>query len=213
MGTTPLEQLGEQAKAHADAFGSAVGEIWKSMSGLAMPPTALGNLQADYLKEATTLWNNSLQALTADGEGQAPKLPDRRFSAKDWGANPASAYTAQMYLLNARALMQMAESLQGDEKAKGRVRFAVQQWIDAMSPSNFLALNPEAQRKALETRGESITQGLQHLWHDLQQGHVSQNRRKRLRGGPQRGHHRRHGGVRKRAVPADRIQAADGQGA
>lgn len=174
MGTTPLEQLGEQAKAHADAFGSAVGEIWKSMSGLAMPPTALGNLQADYLKEATTLWNNSLQALTADGEAQAPKLPDRRFSAKDWGANPASAYTAQMYLLNARALMQMAESLQGDEKAKGRVRFAVQQWIDAMSPSNFLALNPEAQRKALETRGESITQGLQHLWHDLQQGHVSQ---------------------------------------
>jgi polyhydroxyalkanoate synthase len=54
------------------------------------------------------------------------------------------------------------------------VRFAVQQWVDAMSPSNFLALNPEAQRKALETRGESIAQGIQHLVRDLQQGHVSQ---------------------------------------
>ena len=170
----PYEQLGQQAKAHADAFGSAVGEIWKTMSGLMMPPAAVGNLQADYLKDATTLWNNTLQAVAAEGEKAVPSLPDRRFSAKDWGANPAAAYTAQMYLLNARTLMQMAESLQGDEKAKGRVRFAVQQWVDAMSPSNFLALNPEAQRKALETGGESITQGLQHLWHDLQQGHVSQ---------------------------------------
>ena len=170
----PYEQLGQQAKAHADAFGSAVGEIWKTMSGLMMPPAAIGNLQADYLKDATTLWNSTLQAVSAEGEKTQPQLPDRRFSAKDWGANPAAAYTAQMYLLNARTLMQMAESLQGDEKAKGRVRFAVQQWVDAMSPSNFLALNPEAQRKALETGGESITQGLQHLWHDLQQGHVSQ---------------------------------------
>ena len=170
----PYEQLGQQAKAHADAFGSAVGEIWKTMSGLMMPPAAIGNLQADYLKDATTLWNSTLQAVSAEGEKTQPQLPDRRFSAKDWGANPAAAYTAQMYLLNARTLMQMAESLQGDEKAKGRVRFAVQQWVDAMSPSNFLALNPEAQRKALETGGESITQGLQHLRHDLQQGHVSQ---------------------------------------
>ena len=43
-----------------------------------------------------------------------------------------------------------------------------------LSPSNFLALNPEAQRKALDTKGESIAQGLAHLWGDVQQGHVSQ---------------------------------------
>ncbi len=42
------------------------------------------------------------------------------------------------------------------DSPRGRVRFAVQQWIDAASPSNYLALNPEAQRKALETGGESI---------------------------------------------------------
>ncbi len=50
----------------------------------------------------------------------------------------------------------------------------MQQWVDAASPSNYLALNPEAQRKALETKGESIGQGLQHLWNDMQQGHMSQ---------------------------------------
>jgi polyhydroxyalkanoate synthase len=79
-----------------------------------------------------------------------------------------------MYLLNARTLMQMAEGVQGDEKTKARIRFAVQQWIDASSPSNFLAFNPEALKKAVETKGESIAAGLQHLVEDVQKGHVSQ---------------------------------------
>jgi polyhydroxyalkanoate synthase subunit PhaC len=64
--------------------------------------------------------------------------------------------------------------VQGDEKTRARIRFSVQQWIEASSPANYLALNPEAQRKALETKGESIAQGLQHLLKDIQQGHVSQ---------------------------------------
>jgi polyhydroxyalkanoate synthase len=79
-----------------------------------------------------------------------------------------------MYLLNARTLMQMADSVEGDEKTRARIRFAVQQWVDAVAPSNYLALNPEALRKAVETKGESIGQGLQHLMHDVKQGHVSQ---------------------------------------
>jgi len=54
------------------------------------------------------------------------------------------------------------------------VRFAVQQWVDAMSPSNYLALNPEAIRKAVESNGESIALGVRHLVEDMQQGHLSQ---------------------------------------
>ncbi|HET9644178.1 MAG TPA: class I poly(R)-hydroxyalkanoic acid synthase, partial [Burkholderiaceae bacterium] len=64
--------------------------------------------------------------------------------------------------------------IEGDEKTRQRIRFAVQQWIDAASPSNYLALNPEAQRKAIETQGESLSHGLQQLWDDVQQGHLSQ---------------------------------------
>ena len=45
---------------------------------------------------------------------------------------------AQAYLLNARTLLQMAESVQGDAKTKAKIRFAVQQWVDAASPANFL---------------------------------------------------------------------------
>ncbi|HWH83339.1 MAG TPA: class I poly(R)-hydroxyalkanoic acid synthase [Burkholderiaceae bacterium] len=127
----------------------------------------MAELQQGYVKAATELWNQALGA-------QAAASTDRRFAAPDWAKSPASAYTAQLYLLNARTLMQMAEGLQGDTKTKARVRFAVQQWIDAAAPSNYLALNPEAQRKAIDTKGESITVGLTHLLEDVRQGHVSQ---------------------------------------
>ena len=155
--------------ASMQVMGAQLGEVWKSMSGLSLPMPAMAEVQNTYLKQATELWNQTLQ----HGQGAAPTA-DRRFASPAWAANPASAYTAQMYLLNARTLMQMAESLEGDQKTKQRIRFSVQQWIDAASPNNFLALNPDAQRKALETQGESICQGMKNLWHDVQQGHVSQ---------------------------------------
>ena len=172
--TESLGNAAAQAQAGAEAFGAALTNIWKSMSDLSLPPQAMSSVQSDYLQQATKLWNESLQAVSGQGGAKVTPPADRRFAGKDWADNPAAAYTAQMYLLNARTMMQMAEQIQGDEKTKARVRFAVQQWVDAVSPSNFLALNPEAQRKALETKGESISQGLQHLWHDVQQGHVSQ---------------------------------------
>jgi len=158
----------------AHAFGTAVGDIWKSMSELSLPLPALSELQSNYVKQATEIWNGAVERLKADGEDARHRLPDRRFAASEWAANPVAALTAQIYLLNARTLLQMADSIEGNEKTRQRIRFAVQQWVEAASPSNYLALNPEAQRKALDTKGESITQGLLHLWQDIQQGHVSQ---------------------------------------
>jgi polyhydroxyalkanoate synthase len=161
----------------ADAFGAAVGSMWGAMKGLNLPLEQLAQIQADYVKSATDLWNQSLLRLQPAADAPAGKpapLSDRRFSSNEWAANPVAATTAQLYLLNARAMMQMADSVQGDAKTKGRIRFAVQQWIDATSPSNYLALNPDALKKALDTKGESIVAGMQHLLEDLQKGHVSQ---------------------------------------
>ena len=168
-----------EATAAAEAFAHNASEALATLSSLKLPLPALGQMQGDYLKQASDLWNQHLHGPKAGGTGAGagsppPKPTDRRFAAQDWATNPAAAYTAQMYLLNARTLMQMADEMQGDEKTRQRVRFAVQQWVDATSPSNYLALNPEAQRKALDSKGESIVQGLQHLWNDVQQGHMSQ---------------------------------------
>ncbi len=158
---------GEPAPAIGPGFGSAVGEAWKSLPGVNLPMPELARLQSAYLQGAADLWNQSLSGHTA-------QLPDRRFADSAWSNNPAAAFTAQMYLLNARTLMQMADSVQADPKTRARIRFAVQQCVAAASPSNFLALNPEAMNKALQTQGQSITAGMHNLLQDLGKGHVSQ---------------------------------------
>ncbi len=122
-------------------------------------------LQKQYMDEATSLWNQSLHA--------NPKLKDRRFSAEAWHNNPVSAFTAAVYLLNTRTLMGLAEAAETDAKTKARIQFAIEQWAAATAPSNFLAFNAEAQQKAIDTHGESISKGIQNLLHDMEQGHVS----------------------------------------
>jgi len=164
--TKPRASAGNPGEA-AHGVGSTMGDVWKSVSGVSLPMTELAQLQQDYLQGATELWN---QGLT----GHTPQPQDRRFADSAWAGNPAAAFTAQMYLLNARTLMQMADSVQGDAKTRARIRFAVQQCVAASSPSNFLALNPEALNKALQTKGESITAGMHNLLLDLGKGHVSQ---------------------------------------
>jgi polyhydroxyalkanoate synthase len=128
-------------------------------------PQKLAALQQAYVKEAAELWNQGLKANPVSG--------DKRFAADAWAANPVAAFSAAVYLLNARALLGLAEAADTDEKTKARLRFAVEQWMAASAPSNFLALNAEAQKKAVETKGESIARGLQNLLADIQQGHVS----------------------------------------
>nr|WP_245896463.1 class I poly(R)-hydroxyalkanoic acid synthase [Ottowia oryzae] len=132
---------------------------------LTFPPEKLLELQQNYVREASELWNQTLQA--------NPLVKDRRFKSKAWSDNPMAAFTAAAYLLNARTMMAMAEAAEGDEKSRQRVRFAVEQWVAAASPSNFLALNADAQQKAIETQGESLAKGLANILHDMRQGHVS----------------------------------------
>lgn len=147
-GLSDMGAMFNQAAGHPVSFDSA----------------KLLDIQQTYLSELTQLWNQGLDA---------KPVGDRRFAGEAWGSNPVAAFSAASYLLNARTLMAMAEAVEGDVKTKNRVRFAVQQWIDASSPSNFLAFNAEAQKKAVETQGESIAKGVANLLHDMKQGHVS----------------------------------------
>jgi polyhydroxyalkanoate synthase len=133
-------------------------------------PAKLETLQKQYLEEAAALWTQSAKG--TQGSTQ-PALADKRFKGDAWGANPIASYAAASYLLNTRTLMGMADAVEGDDKTRARIRFAVEQWMAASSPSNFLALNADAQKKAIETKGESIALGMQNLLHDLKQGHVS----------------------------------------
>ncbi|RZI91765.1 MAG: hypothetical protein EOP39_32970, partial [Rubrivivax sp.] len=119
-----------------------------------------------YVEESTRLWNEGLKA--------TPAVKDRRFTAESWTHNPVSAFSAASYLVTARALTGMADAVETDDKTRARIRFAIDQFLAATSPSNFLAFNAEAQYKAVQSHGESIAKGVRNLLHDLRQGHVSQ---------------------------------------
>ncbi len=132
----------------------------------------LQQVQQSYIDGATALWNQSLQAGSAQPPAPTP-APDRRFAATAWNDNPVSKFSAAAYLLNSKALTAMAEAVIGDEKTKARVRFAIEQSLAATAPSNFMALNADAIKKAIDSNGQSIGMGLKNLLHDMQQGHVS----------------------------------------
>ncbi|MDO9234466.1 MAG: class I poly(R)-hydroxyalkanoic acid synthase [Aquabacterium sp.] len=149
-------------------MGQSLGSTLSSLAGMTVPATQLKQIQEDYIEQATALWNQALEA------PNQIKAQDRRFAAAEWANNPISAFMASMYLVNSRTLQRLADNLQGDEKARQRVRFAVQQWSDAASPSNYLVSNPEALKKAVDTKGLSLSSGIQHLLHDVRQGHMSQ---------------------------------------
>lgn len=164
--------------AQAQQFQQSLGKQWQQAlqsfqqagpgapsAPLTFAPDKLQALQEAYVREASELWNQGLHA--------SPVLGDKRFAADAWTRNPVAAFGAAVYLLNARTLLGLAEAAEADAKTKARLRFAVEQWMAASAPSNFMVLNAEAQQKAIDTQGESIARGMQNLLADLQQGHVS----------------------------------------
>ncbi|MES2947555.1 MAG: class I poly(R)-hydroxyalkanoic acid synthase [Pseudomonadota bacterium] len=128
-------------------------------------PDKLQALQQQYLQDVFVLFSQGVPDPTL--------TPDKRFANKAWVSNPMAAYSAAVYLLNARTMLGLADAVETDAKTRNRIRFAIEQWIAAAAPSNFLAFNAEAQSIALETKGESIAKGMQNLMNDLRQGHVS----------------------------------------
>ncbi|MYN30012.1 class I poly(R)-hydroxyalkanoic acid synthase [Duganella levis] len=134
--------------------------------GAHIKPEAMEALKQSYLQDFGALWQDLLA-------GKTPAVSDRRFNSAAWQGNPMTAFNAAAYLLNAKFLNAMVETVDVTPQQKQKIRFAVQQIVDAMSPANFLATNPEAQQKLIETKGESLTRGLANMLGDMGKGHIS----------------------------------------
>lgn len=132
-----------------------------------LDPADVLRLQRDYADQFTALCRLVVNA-------EAPPVSDRRMSSPAWKTSPFFTFQAAVYQLNSRFLMAMVDAVQSSSRVKRKLRFAVQQMIDALSPANFLATNPEAQQKLLDTGGESLTRGMAQLFADLQKGRISQ---------------------------------------
>lgn len=161
--TSAFQNLFKAAPMNLEAFTSQFAGM-----DVKIDPSVVAGLQTEYLKKFTTLWQDLVTQKT-------PEIKDRRFSSEEWQSDKLHAFTAAAYLLNAEFLQSLTEAIEAEPKTKQRIQFTVQQIIDAMSPANFFVTNPEAKKKILATKGESLTKGISHILNDLRKGRISQS--------------------------------------
>ncbi len=126
-------------------------------------------LQREYMQRLAGLWSDFVE----HPEKTTEPIRDNRFADPAWQQNSLASFYARTYLLNSEFMNRLADSVQADRKTKGRVKFAVGQLVDAAAPSNYLALNPKAQKTLLESSGESLKQGMQNLLTDIGKGKIT----------------------------------------
>ncbi len=149
----------------------------------AASPQALGDPAGDPAAAAYRYWQSVAQSWSgwmsewqqwaAQGFG-SPHTPqvDRRFAGPEW-QTPYFALLRDQYLASARYWEDAVENAALEPGDKQRLRFAVRQWLDAMSPTNFPLTNPEAIKLAIATEGESLRKGAENLAADLAKGRIS----------------------------------------
>ena len=142
----------------------------------AADPQALTALQKQFTDQQLSLWQSVLAKQQGSEEGfkVSPDAGDRRFSAPEWRASPVYDYLHQAYLLNTKFVKELVELIPAaDDKARNKMRFFARQITDAMAPSNYAATNPEFIKLALETKGQSISDGINNLIRDFEKGRIS----------------------------------------
>ncbi len=168
-----LMRAGQQSmKQFDDALTSAMGVERKPTGRDASSPFAVAtNLQRQFWSPIVEFWKGALG--NASATGARPSGRDRRFQDEAWNHSPYYQLIKKSYLMTSKQLAELVEQAQVDEKSKLQLRFYARQFIDAMSPSNFPATNPEVIRTAIQTRSASLSAGMQNLIEDLQKGRIT----------------------------------------
>ncbi|MDP5309176.1 class I poly(R)-hydroxyalkanoic acid synthase [Paracoccus spongiarum] len=116
------------------------------------------------------LWKDSAQAWAGAWTGKGEDSKDRRFRDPRWTSNPVSRGLRDVHLAIEQAAERLLDTLPQGDKESLRVRFYTRQLLSALSPSNYLALNPAARDRFLETEGRSLLDGFRNLLEDMERG-------------------------------------------
>jgi polyhydroxyalkanoate synthase len=187
MSSSPDQNAAMQAMVQAgNAMAQGFSQFLAAQQKLASPSPgapawlaeseALKSLQQEWMGRHAQLWQAMLGKAPGQSAPQVASAPagDKRFDHPAWSESPIYDYLRQAYLINAEYMKRMADAAPvADGQAKDRMRFMTRQFVDAMAPSNFVATNPEFVKTALETKGASITAGIQNLLEDLRKGRIS----------------------------------------
>lgn len=146
----------------------------KLASQIASNPYQLCQSQIGLLKDHMALWHQTTERLLGKTIAQSAQeeRPDRRFKDEAWSDSTYFDFLKRSYLINSQWVKRSVENVEGlDRHTSDKVGFFTRQFLDAMSPSNFLLTNPEAIRTTLESNGDNIVKGLENMLEDVQRGH------------------------------------------
>jgi polyhydroxyalkanoate synthase len=150
-----------------------VAETSRALAAAAAPWTKavadITALQMDALQKLAAPWTAMLPGL----DGGAEPIKDRRFAGEAWTKDPRYEAVARTYLTQTDLLRKALDAAPLDERSKAQWGFALNQVMDALSPANTLATNPEALQLALETGGASLLEGLRLFTEDLARGRIA----------------------------------------
>lgn len=147
-------------------------KLQKLMSGdTKIDPSKLFNQQVQYMQKQSDLWQRATKAMLGE-EVRKPKAegrPDRRFSHQDWESNPVFNYIKESYLINVDMITNMVGAIEfADPKEAEQAKFFTRQYVNSLSPTNFVLTNPEVCEEILKTEGQSILKGMQAYLEDLE---------------------------------------------
>jgi polyhydroxyalkanoate synthase len=166
--------LDRQSKAAPSADPLNIGRAFMEMTARLMQnPARLVQAQIGFWQDYVTLWQNTTRRLM--GMDTNPVISadpkDKRFRDDAWQQSEVFDFIKQSYLLSARYVHDVVGHVDGlDSKTAKKVDFYSRQFVDAMSPSNFVLTNPEVLRRTAETGGENLLRGLNNLLTDLERG-------------------------------------------
>ena len=168
MQETLLNRIKNPAGAMPGFDAQRLAELLKQ--GVKADPAKVVSRQIELWQQQADLWQRT--ALAFMGVKQEPLIEserdDARFSDKDWAENPLYSFLKQSYLLNCNFMQSLINDLEfRDTKVSEQVRFGVRQFANSMSPSNFIATNPEVCKTIIDTKGESLMKGFGRFLEDL----------------------------------------------
>ncbi|MGQ8366010.1 PHA/PHB synthase family protein [Glaciecola sp. 1036] len=133
----------------------------------------LVNQQFDYIQKQSELWQQASKALMGEKPETATngtnQNKDKRFKHADWENNPVFHYIKESYLLNAEMLTNMVDAVEfTDKKKHQQAQFFTRQYVNSLSPTNYILTNPEVCDEIMATNGQSLVKGMQAYLEDLE---------------------------------------------
>ncbi|HIF9101193.1 TPA: class I poly(R)-hydroxyalkanoic acid synthase [Photobacterium damselae] len=131
-------------------------------------PAAMLKVQTHWWEQQLQIWQNLVLSDPSKSVVEA-ELGDKRFANEAWQNELLYNFIKQSYLLFSKTYQDTIDSIEGvDEKTKERISFFSRQAINALSPSNFIATNPELLKMTLEQNGENLIAGLEKFKEDIE---------------------------------------------